>query len=500
MKLSKNYNPDILTCISNLSSDEVFTPPEIAKQMLDNLPDEIWEDENIKFLDPVSKTGVFLREITSRLISGLEKKIPNLENRINHILRNQVYGLSITELTSLISRRTLYCSKYADNEFSIAKFNDFEGNIKFINYKHKWNKKNVCEYCSVNKELYDRNKKLENFAYSFIHEQNLDNIFDMKFDVIIGNPPYQMSDGGSGGSAIPIYHKFINTAKKLNPRFLTMIIPSRWFAGGRGLDNFRDEMLNDRRISKIIDFPSSSDCFPGVQIEGGVCYFLWEKDHNDNCEITTISKSSKNSLKRPLLENDLNFFLRYNQSISVIRKIFKLKEKKIDEIISPMKPFGFRTFFKGQSSKSKKSIKIYQNGGEGSVNLSDVKVNRDNIFSHKVFISRAYGYGANSKFPHQILNQPFYGEPGSICTETYIYFGPFKSKKVCENVISYIKTKFFRFLVLMIKNTQDAPRSVYRLVPVQDFNEKINDEYLYKKYQLTQTEIKFIDEMIKPME
>ena len=498
MELSKNYNPDILTCISNLSSDEVFTPPEIAKLMLDNLPKEIWEDENIKFLDPVSKTGVFLREITSRLIDGLERKIPNLEKRINHILKNQVYGLSITELTSLISRRTLYCSKYANSEFSISKFNDVEGNIKFINSEHKWNQKNVCEYCGVNKELYDRNKKLENYAYSFIHEQNLDNIFNMKFDVIIGNPPYQMSDGGSGGSAIPIYHKFINIAKKLNPRFLTMIVPSRWFAGGRGLDNFRNEMLNDKRISKIFDFPNSSDCFPGVEIKGGVCYFLWERDYSGQCEITNINKNKKNVLKRPLVEKNLNFFIRYNQSISIIRKIFKHEEKKIDSLISPMKPFGFRTFFKGSKKKNKNSIKIFHNGGEGYVANNEIKINNEIIDKHKVFITR--GYGAGESFPHQILNKPFYGEPGSVCTETYIFIGPFKSKKVCDNVISYIKTKFFRFLVLMIKNTQDAPRSVYRLVPIQDFNEKMNDEYLYKKYELTDSEIKFINEMIRPME
>ena len=498
MELSKNYNPDILTCISNLSSDEVFTPPEIAKLMLDNLPKEIWEDENTKFLDPVSKTGVFLREITSRLIDGLERKIPNLEKRINHILKNQVYGLSITELTSLISRRTLYCSKYANSEFSISKFNDVEGNIKFINSKHNWNQKNVCEYCGVNKELYDRNKKLENYAYSFIHEQNLDNIFKMKFDVIIGNPPYQMSDGGSGGSAIPIYHKFINTAKKLNPRFLTMIVPSRWFAGGRGLDNFRDEMLNDKRISKIFDFPNSSDCFPGVEIKGGVCYFLWERDYSGQCEITNINKNKKNVLKRPLVEKNLNFFIRYNQSISIIRKILKNDEKKIDSLISPMKPFGFRTFFKGSKNKKKNSVKIFHNGGEGYVANNEIKINKEIIDKHKVFITR--GYGAGESFPHQILNKPFYGEPGSVCTETYVFIGPFKSKKVCENVISYIKTKFFRFLVLMIKNTQDAPRSVYRLVPIQDFNEKMSDEYLYKKYQLTDSEIKFIDEMIRPME
>jgi len=498
MELSKNYNPDILTCISNLSSDEVFTPPEIAKLMLDNLPKEIWEDENTKFLDPVSKTGVFLREITSRLIDGLERKIPNLEKRINHILKNQVYGLSITELTSLISRRTLYCSKYANSEFSISKFNDVEGNIKFINSKHKWSQKNVCEYCGVNKELYDRNKKLENYAYSFIHEQNLDNIFNMKFDVIIGNPPYQMSDGGSGGSAIPIYHKFINTAKKLNPRFLTMIVPSRWFAGGRGLDNFRDEMLNDKRISKIFDFPNSSDCFPGVEIKGGVCYFLWERDYSGQCEITNINKNKKNVLKRPLVEKNLNFFIRYNQSISIIRKILKNDEKKIDSLISPMKPFGFRTFFKGSKNKKKNSVKIFHNGGEGYVANNEIKINKEIIDKHKVFITR--GYGAGESFPHQILNKPFYGEPGSVCSETYVFIGPFKSKKVCENVISYIKTKFFRFLVLMIKNTQDAPRSVYRLVPIQDFNEKMSDEYLYKKYQLTDSEIKFIDEMIRPME
>ncbi len=498
MELSKNYNPDILTCISNLSSDEVFTPPEIAKLMLDNLPKEIWEDENTKFLDPVSKTGVFLREITSRLIDGLERKIPNLEKRINHILKNQVYGLSITELTSLISRRTLYCSKYANSEFSISKFNDVEGNIKFINSKHNWSQKNVCEYCGVNKELYDRNKKLENYAYSFIHEQNLDNIFKMKFDVIIGNPPYQMSDGGSGGSAIPIYHKFIITAKKLNPRFLTMIVPSRWFAGGRGLDNFRDEMLNDKRISKIFDFPNSSDCFPGVEIKGGVCYFLWERDYSGQCEITNINKNKKNVLKRPLVEKNLNFFIRYNQSISIIRKILKNDEKKIDSLISPMKPFGFRTFFKGSKNKKKNSVKIFHNGGEGYVANNEIKINKEIINKHKVFITR--GYGAGESFPHQILNKPFYGEPGSVCTETYVFIGPFKSKKVCENVISYIKTKFFRFLVLMIKNTQDAPRSVYRLVPIQDFNEKMSDEYLYKKYQLTDSEIKFIDEMIRPME
>ena len=498
MELNKNYNPDILTCISNLSSDEVFTPPEIAKLILDNLPKEIWEDENIKFLDPVSKTGVFLREITSRLINGLEKKIPNLEKRINHILRNQVYGLSITELTSLISRRTLYCSKYANSKFSISKFNDVEGNIKFINSKHKWNQKNVCENCGVNKELYDRNKKLENYAYSFIHEQNLDNIFNMKFDVIIGNPPYQMSDGGAVASAKPIYQKFVETAKKLNPRYLTMIIPSRWFSGGKGLDDFREEMLNDKRISKIFDFPNSSDCFPGVEIKGGVCYFLWERDYSGECEITNINNNKKNFLKRPLLEKDLNFFIRYNQSISIIRKVLKPNENKFDTLVSSRKHFGIDTTFRGKSKKNENDLKIFHNGGFGYVNEKKIYNGRNDIEKHKVYITMAYGAGET--YPHQIINKPFYGEPKSVCTETYLQIGPFKSKKTCENVISYIHTKFFRFLVLMIKNTQHATKNVYRLVPVQDFENKLDDKNLYKKYNLTENEIKFIDEMIRPME
>ncbi len=498
MNIGNSHNPDILTCISNLSSDEVFTPPNIAKFMLNNLPDDLWQNENIKFFDPVSKTGVFLREITTRLIDGLEKKIPDLEKRINHILKNQVYGLSITELTSLISRRTLYCSRYANSNLSISKFTNIDGNIKFINSKHQWDAKNICEFCGVNKELYDRNKKLENYAYSFIHERKPEKIFNMKFDVIIGNPPYQMKDGGEGASAKPIYQKFINTAKRLNPRFITMIVPSRWFSGGKGLDSFRNEMLNDQRISKIFDYPNSSDCFPGVKIEGGVCYFLWDKNYSGDCEITTIEKDRKNSLKRPLLEKNLNFFIRYNQSISIVRKVLNLNEEKFDKIVSPRKPYGLPTNFKGKNLKSQNKIKLYQNGGVADIKYEDIKINQDFIDKYKVYISKAYGLGKST--PYQVLNKPLYGEPNSVCTETYLQIGPFKSKKICENVISYIHTKFFRFLVLMIKNTQDATRSVYQLVPIQDFENKLDDNFLYKKYGLTQDEIKFIDQMIRPIE
>jgi len=200
--LRKKHNPDILTCIANLSSDEVFTPPKVANQMLDMLPKELWSNEKITFLDPVSKSGVLLREITKRLVDGLKSKIPLLEDRVEHILRNQVYGIGITELTSLISRRTLYCSKYANGKYSIVKFDDEQGNLKYLKTKHTWEGER-CRYCGVSKKLYDRGDEFEGYSYSFLHIENLNKYLNMKFDVIVGNPPYQMSDRGGVVPIVP---------------------------------------------------------------------------------------------------------------------------------------------------------------------------------------------------------------------------------------------------------------------------------------------------------
>ena len=494
--MQNKYNPDVLSCLANLSNDEVFTPPTIANQMLDMLPAELWSNPDAKFLDPCCKSGVFLREIAKRLIDGLAKKIPDLQERLNHIYSKQLYGIAITELTSMLSRRSVYCSKFANGKYSICnEFKTEKGNIVFDRTEHTW-ENGKCKFCGASQDVYDRDETLETYAYQFIH---VDEVFKMKFDVIIGNPPYQLSTSSESSQAIPIYNKFVDQAKKMNPRYLTMIIPSRWFTGGMGLDAFKDSMLRDTRIKKIVDFPISSDCFPEVEIKGGVCYFLWDKDYDGKCEITTIQDGISTTSVRPLLEKGCDVFIRYNQAIPIFKKVSAFKEEPFSGLVSSLKPFGISTNFANYTKKHfPNAITLYGNKFTGYITKNCVLANEAWVNSYKVYISEAYGAGEG--FPHQILNKPLFGYKNSCCTATYIHIGPFDTKEETENVISYMKTKFFRFMVSLVKTTQHAPARVYVFVPVQNFKESWTDAKLYKKYGLSKADIDFIEKNIKPME
>ena len=518
------YNPDVLLCLANLSNDEVFTPPEIANQMLDMLPQELFEDPNTTFLDPACKSGVFLREIAKRLINGLEDKIPDLEERIDHICKNQLYGIAITELTSLLSRRSVYCSKYPNGPFSISRFDNVEGNIRFKSCKHDWDGPvkwkiegrkqervwRTCKWCGASEKEYGTEERadLETHAYEFIHTLKPEGIINMKFDVICSNPPYQLSDGGgNGASAKPIYQLFIQQAIKLKPRYMTMITPSRWFTGGKGLDEFRNTMLHDDRLRIIHDYPDASDCFSGVQIKGGVSYFLWDRDNKGPCSVYSHRGDDVTGpAQRPLLEQDCDTFIRYNEAVDILRKVKALNEPSMMDLVSARMPFGLANTYKGNKNKRNNTdVIVYVSGNDREVRgttsfapLNDISKGREMIKWHKVYISKA-GSGSDA-FPHPILTQPFYGAPGTACNETYLVIGEFKNKAICENVMSYISTRFFRFLVLLKKSSQNAARGVYQLVPQQDFSKAWTDEELYAKYNISEEEVKFIESMVRPME
>ena len=418
----RNRNPDVLTCIANLSNDEVFTPPELANQMLDSLTQvwaednngaNIWEDENIRFLDPCTKSGVFLREITARLTTGLEEKMPDLEKRVEHILSKQVYGIGITKLTSLLARRSVYCSKNADGEHSIAKsLKSKDGKIWYERVEHTWNG-TKCIFCGSQKSILDRDLGLENYAYGFIHtndiKSRLNEIFgeEMQFDVIIGNPPYQMKGGAGGTSASSIYQLFVEQAKQLEPKYLSMVIPSRWLAGGRGLDEFRREMLNSNNLKRLIDYPVSKEVFPNVEVKGGICFFLWAGNHNDKCEVTVIRGEESSTSTRILDEFDV--FVRDPRAVGILRKVLSLKETSITEILTADTPFGIATNFDGfHEKKNNSDIKIYYvKKGKRSVSYLArdlIKKNTNLIDKWKVYVPKA-GSDGGQKIPDSVLGK-----------------------------------------------------------------------------------------------
>ena len=525
----KGRNPDILTSIANLSNDEVFTPPSLANQMLDQLEAawaasndgaNLWADPTVRFLDPFTKSGVFPREITKRLVAGLADHIPDLEERVNHILSKQVFGIAITQLTALMARRSVYCSKWADGPHSIARtFTNSDGNIWFEPTQHTW-VNGKCIYCGASREMHERDEGLETHAYALIHADEPQSLLnetfgaDVQFDVIIGNPPYQLADGGgTGASAMPIYNLFVEQAKKLEPRYLSMIIPARWFTGGKGLDEFRESMLGDNRIRLIEDYIIASDVFPNVALKGGVCYFIWDRDNPGPCQITTHLQNDRQSTSvRPLLEQGADVFIRFNEGLSILRKVMAVEnpgvdslalpeKKRFEQLVSSRRPFGFNSTFRGRTTGSKNDVLVYQNGGTAYTTRSSVTAGGDLIDRWKLFVGfAAPGTGNKDTFPHKIISTPFVGEPGSVSSETYLCIGPFATEEQAKSALSYLSCRLVRFLILLHKPSHNTTRRVYTFVPTQKWNRKWTDADLYKKYGLASEEVAFIESLVRPME
>lgn len=510
----RGRNPDVLTCIANLSNDEVFTPPEFANRMLDSLTDawasshdgeDIWSNSSVRFLDPFTKSGVFLREITTRLCDGLEHQIPDLEERVAHILTNQVFGIGITHLTSLLARRSVYCSKHANGPHSIASgFKNEDGNIWFERTEHTW-VKGKCNFCGANQKSFERDENLETHAYAFIHtddiEGRLAELFGgkMQFDVIIGNPPYQLSDGGFGASASPIYHKFVEQAKAVDPRYLVMVIPSRWFGGGKGLSNFRSEMLEDSRISKLVDFENARDAFPGIDLAGGVCYFLWDREYDGLCEIKNVAGQNEPVVSTRSL-SEFGTFVRHSAAVPIIRKVLVKNEQKMSEQVSSRKPFGLPTNIRPEKTGD---LSLRWEKGDGPYPSERIDTGRHLIDKWKVITSYvAYDHAGNpgKDGRRKVFSKIDILPPGTICTETYLVIGAYETALEASNLVGYMKTRFFRFLVAQFMYSHHLTKSAYEYVPVLDMNTEWDDTKLANRYQLTVEEVDFIHQKIRPFE
>ena len=533
----RNRNPDVLTCIANLSNDEVFTPPEFADRMLDLVAEawaadhdgaNVWADSTLTYLDPFTKSGVFLREITKRLIEGLAGEFPNLQERVDHILTKQVFGIGTTQLTSLIARRSLYCSKWANGDHSIvSSFESSDGNIWFEPMEHTWagatefvetadskgkpvkrGTNGRCTYCGASQRILDRDDGLETHAYALIHTDDIKarvaELFgdDMQFDVIIGNPPYQLGDGGGGGgaSATPIYNLFVSSALSLEPRHVVMITPSRWFSGGKGLDEFRDAMLGDHRIRKLVDHPQLYDVFPGVKIRGGVSYWLWSRDHNGPCEVTTRIGTETVGIPTSRMLDAYDVLIRRNEGVEILDKVrgFRVDgypERSLGDSVSARKPFGL-TNERGRPSPSglKDPVLVYGNQVTSYLERSAITHNRDWVDQWKVLLVKAHGTSGRDDVT--ILGEPVIAAPGSACTETYLVIGLCDSELDARHLAAYMRTRFVRFLVSLRKITQNITRDSYRFVPALPMDREWTDSALYERYGLSRAQEAFIASLI----
>lgn len=494
------HNPDILTCLANLSADEVFTPPKLASAMLDLLPQDVFRRPDTTFLDPVCKSGVFLREIARRLNDGLKDQMPDTQARIDHILTKQVFGLAITELTGHIARRSVYCSKKADGKFSISTaFTRADGNIRLPRTEHDWDDAGRCTMCGANQSEYDRDEVRESYAYPLLHNVDPAKEFKVKFDVIVGNPPYQLSDGGHGRSATTIYHRFVQESRKLEPRYMIMVTPSRWFAGGKGLDEFREEMLTDPRVRQIIDYENSAEVFPGVDVAGGISYFLWDRDNPGLCAVTNVVGEERTTTIRAL--NEFAVFIRSSKAIPIVKKILALKNhggRTLSSVVSPRKPFGLPTNYEPKGTGV--PCWFIQRIGLKCASTTDVSDDNRLLSKWKLLIPKApiagqtdfskpvrFYYDANVRV----------AKPGECCTESWLVACAFDTKAEVEAFRSYLFTKVVRFLLLQTVVSQDVTRRNFAFIPdLGTYRGTYSDAQLVQDWGISPAEWEFIDSKI----
>lgn len=493
--------PDVLEVIANLSNDAVFTPPRVVNAVLDLLPEHVWTDPNLRWLDPASKTGVFPREITRRLMLTLVEIIPDEQTRLDHILKNMVFAFATEAITGMMTRRSLYCGKDASSTLSAAQLPTPNGNVWHQRVEHAYDTKGRCTECGGTSVQLEQ-PGLDNRAYGFIHKEGRNQItkeINMKFDVIVGNPPYQM-DADGGNRTLPIYNMFIEEAKKLSPKYIAMIIPSRWMAGGLGLNEFRDMMLGDSRIRKIVDFAKMESVFPGVDFEGGVCYFLWDRDNRGSCQVTyTQDGNVVGPVERQL--NSYDTFVRDTRALAILEKVRKKDARSVIELLAADKEFGMTSNWLDFRTKGKAGdVKLYYNDkGKRLVGwMSRNKVPKSGhlIDNWKVLIPQAYG--ERGAVPAQVLGPTQVVGPPSVCTQTFLFLSLLSGAEA-QSAESYVKTRFVRFLVSLRKITQHATRSTYTWVPQQEWDRAWTDAELYKKYGITKEEQEYIESMVKEM-
>jgi hypothetical protein len=489
--------PDILDCLAQLSSDEVPTPPDLARAMLDLLPGEVWSDPGLRWLDPCCKSGVFLREIVIRLLDGLATWEPDFEKRREHVFRKMVFGAAITEITSYVSRRTVYCSRDASGEHSVVRFDEEEGNLPFVPAEHDF-RDGRCRVCGAPEDL-ERGDSRENYAYAFIHgAYPTKEMKEMKFDVIVGNPPYQIGvDGNTRTRAI--FPKFVLRAMEMSPRHLAMITPSRWFTGGANLNEMRDTLLADRRMEALVDYPKLYDCFPGVKIRGGVSYFHWSRDHDGPCAVQTMWAGNPTGppVRRYLDEFDI--FVRGNEAVEILRKVRAAGEPTVDGRVLSFNPFGFQTNHHGVDDPSslEDPIEFYGSKRQSWMERDAITVSSDVVGHHKLLLHRAYGEDGDP--PFRVTAAPKVVGADTACSGTYLVIATSPDAQTAVRWGAYARTRFFRFLVSLRMNTQDLKRGTFAFVPDLPMDREWTDADLCERYGLSGEEVAFIEAQIKEM-